>query len=270
MKHYIQCVGCKTCYRECHLQMDAISITEDGVAVDLDLCNRCGHCVAVCPTGAMVHPLSPAQEPVEQSLSPEQVLHYLRSVRSVRHYRQDLVPKELLCQLLDAGRYAATAKNTQGVHYHVVRGRDKVQQVHDLYFECARSMPADHPEYPILIRPVNNETQKGFDALFYGCPQLIFAVCDKDKPVDTRSVQFSLTYIALMASSLGLGVCWAGQIQRFSAIESFRSQLEPLIGLPEDQRIYGCMMVGYPDVTFRRLVARDPLQVSWWEDPGAP
>ena len=270
MKHEIKCIGCKSCYRECHLQMDAITPTTDGVVVDLDLCNRCGHCVSVCPTGAMVHPLSPAQEAVKAPLSPEQALHFLRSLRSTRHYRQELVPKELLCQLLDAGRYPPTAKNTQGVHYHVVRGQAQVQQVHDLYFEMARALPMDHPEFPILIRPVHNQEQKGFDALFYDCPQLIFAVCDKNKPADTRSVQFSLTYIALMASSLGLGVCWAGQVQRFCAIEDFREQLSSLIGLPKDQRIYGCMMVGYPDVTFRRLVARDPLQVTWYEDPLVP
>lgn len=266
MKHYIRCVGCHACYRECSLQMDAISCTPEGVAIDLERCNRCGHCVAVCPTGAMEHPLSPKQEPIGEPLSPDQALHFLRTPRSVRHYRRDLVPKQLLCQLLDAGRYPQSAKNAQGVHYHVVRGRDKVQQVHDLYFNTARAMPKDHPEYEILIRPVRNEEEKGFDALFYDCPQLIFAVCDANKPIDLRSVQFSLTFISLMAPSLGLGTCWSGQVQRFAAIESFRDDLAALIGLPEWQRICGCMMVGYPDVNFHRLVARDPLRVSWWED----
>ena len=31
MKHEINCIGCKSCYRECHLQMDAITPVEDGV-----------------------------------------------------------------------------------------------------------------------------------------------------------------------------------------------------------------------------------------------
>lgn len=246
--------------------MDAISYSADGLLViDLERCNRCGHCAAVCPTGEMDHPLSRLQEELRPLPAPEEALRFLRAPRSVRRFEQRLVPRELLTSLLDAGRYPQTAKNSQGVHYHVVRGRERVAQIHDLYFEIVSTLSKDDPDYDILIRPVNVQRTKGFDALLYNCPQLIFAVCNEKSTFDPRNAQFSLTFISLMAPSLGLGTCWGGQIQRLAGRKEYMSRFSALIGLKEDQRICGCMMVGYPAVAFRRYVERDPLQVSWWE-----
>ena len=45
----IQCPGCGLCINECVLQPDAITRTAGGVAIDLEKCIRCGHCVAICP-----------------------------------------------------------------------------------------------------------------------------------------------------------------------------------------------------------------------------
>jgi len=53
MLHTVQCPSCGLCYQECRLQADAIRQTSTGVTIDLDACNRCGHCAAVCPTGNM-------------------------------------------------------------------------------------------------------------------------------------------------------------------------------------------------------------------------
>lgn len=259
------CTGCRLCYRECRVQADAIWFDQGTVRVDTERCNRCGHCVAVCPTGAMAHPLVAPQEQIGPLPSPEQALHFLRTPRSVRFYRQELVPKETLCRLLEAGRYPQTVKNTQGIHYRVVRGREKVEAIHHLYREIVQALPSSFPHYDILIRPVIAEDEKGFDALFYQCPQLIFATCQKGSPTGPRNAQFSLTFLSLMAPSLGLGTCWSGQLERLACQKEFMPRFAALIGLPDEEDICGCMMVGYPAVQFRRLVERDPLQVSWCE-----
>lgn len=245
--------------------MDAISRVGSIIVIDLERCNRCGHCASVCPTGEMNHPFSPLQEEIGTPFTPENAMRFLRMPRSVRRFQQKLLPKELLCVLLDAGRYPQSAKNTQGVHYHVVRGRERVARIHDLYFDYVQSLPSDDPEYETLIHPVKVQTRKGFDALFYDCPQLIFAFYEDNSSYDSRSAQFALTFIALMAPSLGLGTCWNGHIQRLTGRKDFAERLAALIGLKKHQHICGCMMAGYPVSVFRRFVARDPLSVSWWE-----
>src|SRR5512137_594592 len=54
------------------------------------LCVQCGHCVAVCPRGALsLKTIKPDQCPPirnDWQLAPEQVEHFLRSRRSIRVY----------------------------------------------------------------------------------------------------------------------------------------------------------------------------------------
>jgi len=265
MIHSFSCAKCGQCYAECHLQADAIRLTNDGVSIDLDKCSRCGHCAAVCPTGQLDNPLAPLCEAVGDVLSPDAALRFLRTARSVRQYKADEVPRDVLAQLLNAGRYPQTACNSQGIGYIVVKGREKVDAIHALYDQIAGELPPDHPDFDNVNYPVQVQRERGdFDALFYGCPQLIFTISDVNNHRAAKSAQFAMTFLALMAPSLGLGTCWSGQMA--SAIACTPSAMErfgALIGLPEGKQICGCLMVGYPDVTFRRLAERDPLEVYW-------
>lgn len=263
MLHTIQCPSCGLCYHECVLQADAILPTDGGVTIDLEKCNRCGHCVAVCPTGKMVHPYSPAQEKIDRTFTPEEALLFLRTPRSVRRYKSELVPKETLLRLLNAGRYPQTAKNMQGIGYLVVSGREKVDEIHDLYCKIARELPADFPLRDRILRPVLVQEEKSFDALFYDCSQLIFAISDEAHERWKENTQFSFTFLSLMAPSLGLGTCWCGQMALLTAHAQYMRRFGELLKLPEGKRICGCMMVGYPKVKFQRVVERDPLEVLW-------
>jgi len=75
-----------------------------------NLCVECGHCVAVCPHGALsLKPITPEQCPPvrrEWLLSPEQAEHFLRSRRSIRAYKDKPVDKELITRLIEIARCA--------------------------------------------------------------------------------------------------------------------------------------------------------------------
>ena len=196
MIHTFQCARCGQCYAECHLQADAIRITDEGVAIDLDKCYRCGHCAAICPTGQLDNPLAPLCEEVGDVLSPDAALRFLRTARSVRQYKADEVPREVLEQLLNAGRYPQTACNSQGIGYIVVQGRDKINAIHALYDEIALSLPAGHPDRNNLLYPVEVQRERGdFDALFYDCPQLIFPISNAKNRRAQKSAQFAMTFL---------------------------------------------------------------------------
>lgn len=263
MLQQIHCPGCGLCINECFLQPNAISRTPDGVAVDLEKCVRCGHCVAICPHDRMDNPLSPRQELVGTPLDAEQAVHFLRTARSVRYYRPELVPREKLTELLNIGRYPQTGENAQGISYVVVSGKDKLAQINRLYCRLAREIPASFPEYDKIQNTVRLQEQYGYDALFYDCSQLILAACDRDFVDGEKNAQFSLTFIALLAPSLGLGTCWVGLLEFLACHPDYTEQFARLVDFPADKRICGCMMVGYPSIRFRRLVERDPLQVYW-------
>ena len=84
--------GC--CTEECPLGL--IEIKGEGafpssVEGANELCIDCGHCVTVCPAGALSHrSMKPEDCPPMQKqllLTPEHAEHFLRSRRSIRNYK---------------------------------------------------------------------------------------------------------------------------------------------------------------------------------------
>jgi len=261
--HDITCSQCGACVRECDPLRAAISQTDTGVRIDLDLCIVCGHCMAVCPTDEMEHPLSPRQPLMDKPPSPEAAAMYLRSPRSVRLYKKEGAPRETLMRLLDIGRYAQTGVNTQGISYLVVDGREKVEALNALFCETALKLIPEHPELVRLAEVIELQKQRKEERIFRGAPQLILALADKDHTRPRENAQFSLTFIALMAPALGLGTCWAGYFENLAIRDHFAAPFWKFLHLAENMRIRGALMVGVPDVQFRRLVARNPLHVEW-------
>ena len=261
--HDISCSQCGACVTECGPLRQAITLTDKGVRIDLELCIACGHCVAICPSDEMEHPLSPREPLMDKLPTPEAAAMYLRSPRSVRFYKKEGAPRETLLRLLDIGRYAQTGINTQGISYLVVDGRDKVEALNALFCETALKLVPEHPEMARLAEVIELQKERGEERIFRGAPQLIIALADKEHPRPRENAQFSLTFIALMAPVLGLGTCWAGYFEGLAIRDRFAAPFWKFLQLPENMRIRGALMVGVPDVQFRRLVARNPLKVEW-------
>jgi ferredoxin len=86
-------------------------------------CIQCGHCVAICISGALSHTGLPQEAlfPVPKELpSAAQVDNLLMSRRAVREFKEQPVARETLEAMLDVARRAPSAKNNQKVHWIVV------------------------------------------------------------------------------------------------------------------------------------------------------
>ena len=66
-------------------------------------CIRCGHCLAVCPHGALSHAEIPVDDcpPLDKalSISEEQAVQFLRSRRSIRFFKDRPVEKETIQEI---------------------------------------------------------------------------------------------------------------------------------------------------------------------------
>jgi nitroreductase len=62
----------------------------------------------------------------------------------------------------------------------------------------------------------------------------------------------------LAAYSLGLGSCWVG----FGAVVTENDEVRNLLELQKDERIFGPILLGYPEVYPERPPKREP-QVKW-------
>ena len=141
--------------------------------------------------------------------------------RSVRAYKPDPVPDDLLQPVLEAGRLAPSACNKQPWRFIVVRSETGRRALGAAY---AREW-------------------------FWKAP-VVIAVCILPKEAWVRSYDgqnyamvdgaLAMDHMTLSAAELGLGTCWIGAFDPAAARE--------ILGLPDGVEIVGMTPLGYPDV----------------------
>ena len=222
-------------------------------------CLRCGHCVAVCPHGALDHKDVPLEAcpPIEKelALTQEQVVQFLRSRRSVRFFKDKPVEKEALQQLIELARYAPTGSNSQLVQYTVFADREKIHDLAGLTVDWMKYIQKKYPERPTAayMPMIIAAWQMGVDSVLRSAPALIVASAPREHPNGLVDATIALTYLELAANPMGLGTCWAGLLQ--GAMLSW-DPLKEAIGLPEGHVHHYPMMVGYAKPKYYRLPER--------------
>ncbi len=231
-----------------------------------ELCLDCGHCVTVCPAGALSHRgMKPEDCPPAQkqlSLSPEHAEHFLRSRRSIRNYKNKPVDRPILTRLIEIARFAPSASNSQPVNWLVVEDTKEVRRLAGIVIDWMRLTIEEHAEVAETMRfdRVVKAWEQGQDRVLRGAPHLIVAHGQQSTPPVQSACIIALTYMELAAMSLGLGACWAGYFNRAAA--TYYTMLEAL-ALPENHQSYGAMMVGYPKYRYERLPLRKDPKIVW-------
>ena len=260
-----KCVKCGICIDACPTR--ALVMGEDGPeAGQPQNCNECGHCVAICPQGAIDNKKAPlVNQPAVQEfpvLNEKTAQQFLRSRRSIRCYRKTAVPRDTLLKLVEIARFAPTASNRQGVSYLIIEDKEILKKVTEVTIEwmeaeVLKETPS-HWSFPIHIRAYR---ENGLDNILHDAPHLILAMASNDLSNGRENTIFSLAYLELFATSLGLGSCWAGLIE-MCVFAKYGPLLE-LFKIPNGKVITGAVMLGYPKYKFKRLVDRNPLDVTW-------
>jgi nitroreductase/NAD-dependent dihydropyrimidine dehydrogenase PreA subunit len=257
------CTKCGICVNVCPVKV--LSMDDNSpIAANPQNCISCGHCVAVCPRAALDNLKTPfskqeisAKIPVIDAKTAEQ---FLRSRRSIRCYKDNKVPRDKLLQLLDITRFVQTAGNSQGVSYMIVEDKDTLKKVADLVIDWMESQ-GDKPSRASFPRHVKAYRETGIDTILRGASHLILGMADSKNNNGRENTILSFAYLELFAPSLELGSCWAGLLE-FALFARYQPLLE-LFNFPENKNFTGAMMVGYPKYTYKRLVDRNPLEVTW-------
>jgi nitroreductase len=72
-------------------------------------------------------------------VAPEQMLHHIRSRRSTRIYKDKPIPREIIEQVIKAGRYAPTGGNFQSIYLTIVADRLKQENLREKLLACLKS-----------------------------------------------------------------------------------------------------------------------------------
>ena len=231
-----------------------------------ELCINCGHCLAVCPTGALsLDWLGPEDcPPLKQELAvtPEQAEQFLRGRRSIRTFKQERVPREVLEKLLEVACSAPSAKNMQPWQWVVVEDPAEVQRMAGLVIDWMRGVMRQDPEVGEMrgFHRAIASWDEGHERICREAPHVIVAHAEKSWGFGAEDCALALGLLDLYATSIGLGACWGGYF--YSATNAYPPLFEAL-GLPADHRACGAMMVGYPKFTYRRIPLRNRAAVNW-------
>jgi nitroreductase len=165
----------------------------------------------------------------------------IKGRRSIRRFKPDPVPKEVLERIFEMATWAPSGMNFQNWHFVVVTGERKEALVelasksYDYIEPVLREVFADKP-------PVVESIKKFFKRLG-GAPVVALAYYkhSKERPeTSIQSVAAAIQNLLLSAYAEGLGACWmtgpvhvAGQINEFLNIH--------------DKVLVAIIPIGYPD-----------------------
>lgn len=230
------------------------------------LCINCGHCVSVCPQGALTLKTMGPKDclPLNKGLhlSPEQVEQLLRSRRSIRSYKKKPVPRDLLTRVIENAAYAPTGSNLQPVRWLVIEDTKEVRRLTGLVVDWQRTQIQEGADELLKARleRLVKAWDEGIDRICRSAPHLIVAHGLADLPASQSSCTIALTYLELAALPLGLGTCWAGYFN--TAANSYPPLLKAL-AVPPGHLPFGAMMIGYPKYSYPRIPLRNKPKITW-------
>ncbi len=257
------------CAAECPLKIIDMK-TDDGFPRPVpgaeSLCINCGHCVAVCPTGALSHAALKPEDcwPVNPTLIPdaEQAEHFLRYRRSIRSYKDKPVDRQMIEELIRIARYAPSGHNLQPVKWQVIYDTDEVNRLSGMVVDWMRHMLQNSPETAKAMHMdlVVGAWEMGVDTVSRGAPHLILANGPTDIPSAQSDCIIALTYLELAVPVMGLGACWNGF---FNAAARQWGPLQEALGLGKKEANFGAMMLGHPRFKYHRLPERRKPVIEW-------
>lgn len=254
-----KCNGCGLCAKDC-LALN-IEVSEKKASVKGD-CLQCGHCVAICPAGAVSIPeydMDDVEEYQADSfqLDPAKLLHAIKFRRSIRSYQDKKVSREILKLLVQAGRYSATAVNEQGSRFVFVQEdldglKDRVWGFID---ELEKRAGRDAAELAPYIRfNRRRKADPADDYLFRDAPVVLFIT--SERPLDAGLAAQNIENLAV---SLGMGALYNGYLAR---IVEEDEDVKKWLGI-DGKTVKACMLLGYPARRYVRTAPRREPDVIW-------
>lgn len=254
MKHTIEvdvnkCIGCGACKRDCPTAN--IKVEDNKAKVITMECLYCGHCEAICPKKAIS--LTDFDEETKEydeagRLDPKELMRAIKTRRSIRSFKNKEIAKEVIEDIIEAGRFAPTGKNAQNVSFIVIeKDKKKIEKIAVTLFRRLAK----------FIKPFSKEVSRveiNEDFFFKKAPTVIVIVSE-----DKVNGSLAAENMAFMAEAYGLGVLLSGF---FASAVNHSRKLKKELGLKRKDKAVTALVIGYPNVKYFRTTNKEPAKVT--------
>lgn len=261
------CIGCGACVNDCVSWCIELESGKARLRDEYQQCIHCGHCFAVCPTGAVrvendAYDLS-AVEPIGDALPKPDTAALVRALkfrRSIRQYEKRPIPRPVLENVLEAAHWTATGSNHQ--KFRMVAVQDRMAEFSALawqeFLTWIHSLPSDDPfrQTGIIRRALLPKEDPLQDTLFWGAPCLVVTASENNVIWDAGMASESMELAAL---SQDLGVLFSGYLV---GVINRSDALKDWLGIT-GCTVKTCVLMGYPSVRYLRSAPRKPAKIRW-------
>ena len=185
--------------------------------------------------------------------------------RSTKKYLDKEVSQELLEKIIETGRYAPSGGNSQSNHFLVIQNKQIIAHLVKMVEKAFSQMEITENMYRSLQNSINLSKKGGY-VFCYNAPVLIIVANKKDYGNNQADCALALENMMLEANELDLGSCYINQLKWLNEDQEILSYLQSL-GMKEDERVYGSLIVGYPDTNdgkpLRKALPRKGNEVTW-------
>ena len=186
-----------------------------------------------------------------------EILKAIKKRRCVRSYQPKKVPAEIIRAVIEAGNDAPSAMNSQPWRFVVVEDGELHRKLTAAAVPNAKKIlehvRTSNPERYQLIMKRYEELE---DPIYYSAPAIIFVI-GKGRYADL-SCPLACGSMMLAAYSLGLGSCWV----QFGSFVTDNEEINRALGLKEDEKIFGPVIIGYPETVPESPEKRLP-EIKW-------
>lgn len=163
--------------------------------------------------------------------------------RSTRSLKPDLPPRELIQQVIKAGRAAPSGSNSQSTHMLVITRPNVLSELAAIVQRAFAAMEAG-PDAYVSLRHSVSAAKKGGYVFHYNAPVLIVTANKKGYGNAIADSACALENMMIAANALDLGACWINQLHWLDENADVRAYMEAL-GLGKDETITGGLILGY-------------------------
>lgn len=173
------------------------------------------------------------------------VMECMLTRRSIRKYKSDPIPQEVLQEIMAAADCAPSAVNMQHWHFVVIQSPEKMEEfraiMRDVTTKFRPVLKDRFQKHPETIKETEN-----FLVSLGGAPVCVLAFFLKEEYPDRdgamQSVSAAIENLMLAAWGKGVGSCWMSAAQRMGFGEAIQKHFAPGKG-----EFVSSITLGYPD-----------------------
>jgi nitroreductase len=152
------------------------------------------------------------------------VAEIIQKRRTIRRFKQDVIPHETIVNLVEGARVAPSASNLQPLEFIIVNDKEKVQELFQ-YTGWSLYLPAE------IGRPKEGQRPTAFIVILLNT--------ELGTKWAGHDIGASAENMILAALEMGIGSCWIGSVDR--------DKVRGLLNVPDQFEIDSVLALGIPD-----------------------